>query len=92
MVLVQFFEDGKMSDLQEQVNRFLKSKALINVIDIKYNQNYMPPDDGWITPIWYSAMVIYSGYVEFDESVPKGGKEGENPLDKYDDELGIKKV
>jgi hypothetical protein len=72
MVLVQFFEDNNISDLQNTVNGFLKSKTIINVIDIKYNQNYTPPDDGWHNPIWYSAMVIYSGYVEFDnnDSVP----------------------
>jgi hypothetical protein len=70
MVLVQFFDDDNISDLQNMVNGFLKSKTIINVIDIKYNQNYMPPDDGWHNPIWYSAMVIYSGYVEFDDPVP----------------------
>jgi hypothetical protein len=72
MVLVQFFEDNNISDLQNMVNGFLKSKTIINVIDIKYNQILLY-HSGYDShnEIQYTAMVIYSGYVEFDDSVPK---------------------
>jgi hypothetical protein len=74
MVLVQFFEDNNISDLQNMVNGFLKSKTITNVIDIKYNQILLY-HSGYDSrnEIQYTAMVIYSGYVEFDnnDSVPK---------------------
>ena len=72
MVLVQFFEIDNISDLEKQVNAFLKSKKIINVIDIKYN--HYSDDD--LSLMMYTAMVIYSGTIELDDSVPEGHGKG----------------
>ena len=71
MVLVQLFEAHNIYDLQNMVNGFLKSKTITNVIDIKYNQILLY-HSGYDSrnEIQYTAMVIYSGYVEFDDPVP----------------------
>lgn len=71
MVLVQFFEEEFIKDLERKVNRFLKLKEIINVVDIKYNHYF----NHEMNKTWYTAMVIYSGTAEFDsESVPEGSK------------------
>ncbi len=59
---VQMFETTKTWDLQRLVNDFLKAKAFINIIDIKYNQSpiRLGRDEFEESVTEYTAMIIYT--------------------------------
>lgn len=69
---IEFFESDNIRDLVKDVNKFLQSRRGYNILNIKFNQTYMPKDDGWMRPIWYGVMIVYN-----DETVYETEEESE---------------